>query len=150
MFALLLWIVGCGLIIRRSGVRVASPVLIKSLANPFVSSEFGAFGVKAAEIPSLPFPRQTAQNRYPMGTIWAQPFFGVSSPPCRWQRTPGGVCSAPVYLELVAIDAESIRLEVVAELQDGKRRSLEEHLIELLAGEACASEAGHSLAVKAY
>jgi len=32
--------------------------------------------------------------------------------------------SAPVYLELVAIDAEMIHLEVVAELQDGKRRSL--------------------------
>ena len=58
----------------------------------------------------------------------------------------------PVYLELVAIDAELIRLEVVAELQDGKRRSLEEHLIELLARGECLARAklGDSLAVKAY
>jgi RecA-family ATPase len=53
--------------------------------------------------------------------------------------------SAPVYLELVATNAEMIHLEVVAELQDsstkltvdGKRRSLEKQLLELLAqGEA--------------
>jgi len=53
--------------------------------------------------------------------------------------------SAPVYLELVATNAEMIHLEVVAELQDsstkltvdGKGRSLEKQLLELLAqGEA--------------
>src|SRR5271163_3525919 len=53
--------------------------------------------------------------------------------------------STPVHLELVATDAERTHLEVIAELQDGstgltvdgKRRSLEEQLLELLAqGEA--------------
>jgi RecA-family ATPase len=58
--------------------------------------------------------------------------------------------SAPVYLELVATDAEMIHLEVVAELQDGKRRSLEEQLLELLAqGEALTrAKLRDSLAVK--
>jgi AAA domain len=49
--------------------------------------------------------------------------------------------SAPVYLDLVATDAETAHLEVVAELQDGstrltvdgKRRSLEERVLDLLA-----------------
>jgi hypothetical protein len=41
--------------------------------------------------------------------------------------------SAPVYLELVATDAETTHLEVIAELQDGKRRSLEEQVLDLLA-----------------
>jgi AAA domain len=49
--------------------------------------------------------------------------------------------SAPVYLDLVATDAETAHLEVVAELQDGwtrltvdgKRRSLEESVLDLLA-----------------
>jgi hypothetical protein len=48
--------------------------------------------------------------------------------------------SAPVYLDLVATDAETAHLEVVAELQDGstrltvngKRRSLEERVLDLL------------------
>jgi RecA-family ATPase len=58
--------------------------------------------------------------------------------------------SAPVYLELVATDAEMIHLEVVAERQDGKRRSLEEQLLELLAqGEALTrAKLRDSLAVK--
>jgi hypothetical protein len=58
--------------------------------------------------------------------------------------------SAPVYLELVTTDAEMIHLEVVAELQDGKRRSLEEQLLELLAqGEALTrARLRDSLAVK--
>jgi RecA-family ATPase len=58
--------------------------------------------------------------------------------------------SAPVYLELVATDAAMIHLEVVAELQDGKRRSLEEQLLELLArGEALTrAKLRDSLAVK--
>jgi RecA-family ATPase len=66
--------------------------------------------------------------------------------------------SAPVYLELVATDAEMIHLEVVAEIQDGstgltvdgKRRSLEEQLLELLAqGEALTrARLRDSLAVK--
>jgi RecA-family ATPase len=58
--------------------------------------------------------------------------------------------SAPVYLELVATDAEMIHLEVVAELQDGKRHSLEEQLLELLTqGEALTrAKLRDSLAVK--
>jgi AAA domain len=58
--------------------------------------------------------------------------------------------SVPVYLELVTTDTEMIHLEVVAELQDGKRRSLEEQLLELLAeGEALTrAKLRDSLAVK--
>jgi len=41
--------------------------------------------------------------------------------------------SAPVYLDLVATDAETTHLEVIAELQDGKRRGLEEQVLDLLA-----------------
>jgi AAA domain len=41
--------------------------------------------------------------------------------------------SPPVSLELVATDAATTHLEVVAELQDGKRRSLEEQVLDLLA-----------------
>ena len=43
--------------------------------------------------------------------------------------------SAPVHLELVATDAGTIHLEVIAELRaaNGKRRSLEEQVIDLLA-----------------
>jgi len=43
--------------------------------------------------------------------------------------------SAPVHLELVAADAGTIHLEVIAELRaaNGKRRSLEEQVIDLLA-----------------
>ena len=41
--------------------------------------------------------------------------------------------SPPVYLELVATDAETTHLEVVAELQDEKRRSLQEQVLDLLA-----------------
>ena len=48
--------------------------------------------------------------------------------------------SAPVYLELVATDAETTHLEVVGELRDGstrltmdgKQRSLEERVLDLL------------------
>ena len=44
--------------------------------------------------------------------------------------------SAPVYLELVATDAETTHLEVIAEIQDGNReqRGLEERVLDLLAG----------------
>ena len=44
--------------------------------------------------------------------------------------------SAPVYLELVATDAETTHLEVIGELQDGtgsRRRSSEEQVLDLLA-----------------
>src|SRR5271170_7237171 len=41
--------------------------------------------------------------------------------------------SAPVYLELVATDAQTTHLEVVGELRDGQRRSLEEQVLDLLA-----------------
>ena len=41
--------------------------------------------------------------------------------------------SPPVSLELVATDAQTTHLEVIAELQDGKRRSLEEQVLDLLA-----------------
>jgi hypothetical protein len=39
----------------------------------------------------------------------------------------------PVYLELVASNAETIHLEVIAELPDCKRRGLEEQVLDLLA-----------------
>jgi RecA-family ATPase len=42
--------------------------------------------------------------------------------------------SAPVYLDLVTTNAETTHLEVIAEVQDGKRRSLEEQVLDLLAG----------------
>src|SRR5262249_38663297 len=41
--------------------------------------------------------------------------------------------SPPVHLALVATDAETTHLEVIAELQDGKRRGLEQRVLELLA-----------------
>ena len=44
--------------------------------------------------------------------------------------------SAPVALELVATDAETIHLEVIAELQEGQRRGLPEQVLDLLAGGA--------------
>jgi hypothetical protein len=40
--------------------------------------------------------------------------------------------SAPVFLELVANSAETTHLEVIGELQDGKRRSLAEQVLDLL------------------
>lgn len=40
----------------------------------------------------------------------------------------------PVNLELVASDAAMTHLEVIGELQDGKRRSLEEQILDLLGG----------------
>jgi hypothetical protein len=40
--------------------------------------------------------------------------------------------SAAVYLELVATDAETTHLEVIAEAQDGKRRSLEEQVLGIM------------------
>jgi hypothetical protein len=41
--------------------------------------------------------------------------------------------SPPVYLELVTSDADTTHLEVVAEIQEGKRRGLEEQVLDLLA-----------------
>ena len=41
--------------------------------------------------------------------------------------------SAPVYLELVATDAETTHLEVIAELHDEKGRGLKEQVLDLLA-----------------
>jgi RecA-family ATPase len=41
--------------------------------------------------------------------------------------------SAPVYLELIATNAETTHLEVIAEFEDGKRRSLEEQVLDRLA-----------------
>jgi RecA-family ATPase len=40
---------------------------------------------------------------------------------------------APVYLALVATHAETTHLEVIADLQEGKRRSLDEQVLDLLA-----------------
>src|SRR5271168_3143892 len=40
--------------------------------------------------------------------------------------------SAPVYLELITTNAETTHLEVIAELEDGKRRSLEEQVLDRL------------------
>ena len=60
--------------------------------------------------------------------------------------------SAPVYLELVATDAETTHLEVIAELEDGnrKQRSLNERVLDLLAGGAVRTRANlrASLGVK--
>jgi hypothetical protein len=44
--------------------------------------------------------------------------------------------SPPVYLDLVATNTETTHLEVVAELDDEKRRSLQEQLLALLAKHA--------------
>jgi AAA domain len=41
--------------------------------------------------------------------------------------------SPPVYLELIATDAGTTHLEVIGELQEGQRRSLEERILDLLA-----------------
>lgn len=43
--------------------------------------------------------------------------------------------SPPVYLELVASDAETTHLEVIAELHDDRRRCLQEQVLDLLAKE---------------
>jgi hypothetical protein len=60
--------------------------------------------------------------------------------------------SAPVYLELVATNAETTHLEVIAELEDGnrKQRSLNERVLDLLAGGAVRTRANlrASLGVK--
>jgi hypothetical protein len=40
--------------------------------------------------------------------------------------------SPPVYLDLVATNAQTTHLEVVAELQEGRRRSLEEQVLDVL------------------
>jgi len=58
--------------------------------------------------------------------------------------------AASVYLELVATDAETTHLEVIAELQDGQRRGLEEQVLELLAPGAALTRAKlrESLAVQ--
>jgi RecA-family ATPase len=58
--------------------------------------------------------------------------------------------SAPVYLELVAKSAETTHLEVIGELQDGRRRSLEEQVLDLLAEGAVLTRARlrDSLSVK--
>jgi RecA-family ATPase len=40
--------------------------------------------------------------------------------------------SAPVHLELITTNAETTHLEVIAELEDGKRRSLEEQVLDRL------------------
>jgi hypothetical protein len=41
--------------------------------------------------------------------------------------------SAPVYLELVATDADTAHLEVITALNGGNRRGLEEQVLELMA-----------------
>src|SRR5271165_2078219 len=58
--------------------------------------------------------------------------------------------SPPVHLELVAADAETTRLEIVAESQDGCRRGLEEQVLDLLAQGAVLTRAKlrESLGVK--
>jgi RecA-family ATPase len=58
--------------------------------------------------------------------------------------------SASVYLNLIATNAETTHLEVIAELQDGKRRSLEEQVLNLLAPGVVFTRAKlrNSLAVK--
>jgi AAA domain len=58
--------------------------------------------------------------------------------------------SPPVHLELVAADAETTHLEIVAEPQDGCRHGLEEQVLDLLGGGEVLSRARlrESLAVK--
>jgi RecA-family ATPase len=58
--------------------------------------------------------------------------------------------SAPVYLELVATDDKTIHLEVIGELEGGKRRGLEERVLDLLGQGATVTRAKlrDSLAVK--
>jgi hypothetical protein len=60
--------------------------------------------------------------------------------------------SKPVYLELIATNAETAHLEVIAEIQDGnrKQRSLNERVLDLLAGGAVRTRASlrASLGVK--
>ncbi len=58
--------------------------------------------------------------------------------------------SAPVHLELVATNAKTTHLEVIGEFPDGKRRSLEEQVLDLLAQGAVFTRAKlrDSLAVK--
>jgi len=58
--------------------------------------------------------------------------------------------SAPVQLQPVATEAETTHLEVIAKPQDGRRRSLEEQLLECLAeGEALShAKRGESLAIE--
>jgi hypothetical protein len=58
--------------------------------------------------------------------------------------------SAPVYLELIATDAKTTHLEVIGEVQDGKRRSLQEQVLDLLAQGAVLTRAKlrESLGVK--
>jgi hypothetical protein len=58
--------------------------------------------------------------------------------------------SPPVSLELVATDADTTHLEVIGEFQDGKRRSLEEQVLDLLAPGAVLTRAKlrDSLAVR--
>jgi hypothetical protein len=58
--------------------------------------------------------------------------------------------SASVYLNLIATNAETTHLEVIAEFQDGKRRSLEEQVLNLLAPGVVFTRAKlrNSLAVK--
>ncbi len=54
--------------------------------------------------------------------------------------------SAPVYLELIATNAATTHLEVIAELEDDKRkhRSLEERVLDLLAGGAVRTRANYA------
>jgi hypothetical protein len=58
--------------------------------------------------------------------------------------------SPPVCLQLIAANAETTHLEVIGELQDGKQRSLEERVLDLLAHGAILTRAKlrDSLAVK--
>jgi len=56
----------------------------------------------------------------------------------------------PVPLQLVATDEETTHLEVIGEIQNGRRRSLDEQVLDLLAGGAVLSRARlrESLAIK--
>ena len=56
----------------------------------------------------------------------------------------------PIHLQLVATDAATTHLEIVGELQDGRRPSLEEQVLDLLAGGEVLSRAKlrESLAIK--
>jgi AAA domain-containing protein len=56
----------------------------------------------------------------------------------------------PVHLQLVATNEETTHLEVIGEIQDGRRRSLEEQVLDLLAGREVLSRAKlrESLAIK--
>ncbi len=61
-----------------------------------------------------------------------QPVGVRQSRPARSSEHRAAPASPPVYLDLVATNAETTHLEVVAELREEKRRGLEEQISDIL------------------